>query len=324
MSFESPYRLLLLLVVPLAVWALLRLERRRVDRSETWAPRALQPNMVARPSAWRRRLPLALLLIGAAIFVVGFARPQASVRESTQEATVVLVLDVSGSMATTDVAPSRLGAAKLAADRFVQELPHGYRMAVVVFSDHSAVVAAPTTNLSRIRAVIASARSGVQGTALADAVERSVHLGRSVRGAPGSSKPRPPAVVVVFSDGGQTAGRTTPQQAWQAAKLAGIPVTTVAVGGPDGVVTQALAGGYKERIQVPAQPAVLQAIAVGSSGNFFSSPAAVDVRRVYAQLGSRVGSRRKTIEVTQAAAGGGLAFVLAGALLSGLWLRRLS
>jgi Ca-activated chloride channel family protein len=323
MSFESPYHLLLLLAVPVTVWGLVRLERRRVARSSLWAPRALQANMVARPPAWRSRLPLALVLLGASILVVGFARPQATVSVSTQEATVVLVLDVSGSMAANDELPSRLVAAKLAAARFVSELPHGYRMAVIVFSDHSAVVAAPTTNLTRVRAAISAAKTGVQGTALADAVERAVHLGRSVRGAPGSSRARPPAVVVVFSDGGQTAGRTTPQQAWQAAKLAGIPVTTVAIGGADGVVTQALAGGFKEQIQVPAQPAVLQAIASGSGGTFFPSPASVDVRRVYAQLGSRVGSRRKTIEVTAAAAGGGLAFMLAGALLSGLWLRRL-
>ena len=322
MSFSSPLLLLFLLVVPVAVWGYLRLERLRERRSAAWAPLALQPNMVARPPSWRRYLPTALLLLGVAILLVGFARPKATFTTSSQEATLVLVLDVSGSMASRDVQPSRLAAVKLAADRFVQRLPHHYQVSVITFSDHSAVVAAPTHDLDRVRAAIAAARTGPQGTALAGAVVRAVQVGASVKGSRGSSK-RPPAVVVLFSDGGQTAGRVTPQQAVQVARKARIPVATVLVGTPNGIVTQALKGGYTERIQVPADPTTLRTIASGTGGAFSSSLAAVDVGRTYDRLGSRVGSIRKTVEVTAAAAGGGLVFITLGALLGGLWFRRL-
>jgi Ca-activated chloride channel family protein len=321
-SFSSPTLLLCLLIVPVAVWAYLQMEKWRARRSTVWAPAALQPNMVARPPAWRRHLPTVLLLVGVAILLVGFARPKATFNVSSQEATLVLVLDVSGSMAANDAQPTRLGAAKLVADRFVKKLPHNYRISVVTFSDHSAVVATPTHDLDRVRQAIANARTGPQGTALAGAVVRAVQVGASVNGSKKSSK-RPPAVVVVLSDGGQTAGRITTQQAVQTAQKAKIPVATALVGTPDGVVTQALKGGYTERIQVPADATTLRAIANGSGGAFYPSLASVDVSRTYDRLGSRVGKTRKTVEVTAAAAGAGLAFMLVGGLLGGAWFRRL-
>jgi Ca-activated chloride channel homolog len=321
-SFASPLLLLCLLVVPLAAWVYVSLERRRERRSAMWAPVALQPNMVERPPSWKRYLPTALLLLGVAVLLVGFARPKATFNTSSQEATLVIVLDVSGSMASHDVQPSRLAAAKRAADRFVQHLPHNYQVSVITFSDHSAVVAAPTHDLDRVRAAIAAARTGPQGTALAGAVVRAVQVGASVKGSKGSSK-RPPAVVIVFSDGGQTAGRLTPQQAVSAARKARIPVATALVGTPDGIGTQALQGGYTERLQVPADASTLKLIANGTGGAFYPSVGSVDVGRTYARLGSRVGSVRKTVEVTAAAAGGGLVFIVFGALLGGLWFRRL-
>lgn len=320
MSFFAPLALVLLLVVPAAVAGYLWLDRRRDERAAAWAPPALLPNMAGRPPSWRRHLPVALLLLGAALLLVGAARPSATRTVKKQDATVVLVLDVSGSMAAKDSLPTRLAAAKAVAQRFVDTLPKGYRMSVVTFSDHAAVVASPTHDLTEVRAVIAKAKAGPQGTALADAVVQAVAVGRSVKGSQKGT--RPPAVVVLLSDGGQTAGRVTPQQAAAAAKKASIPVSAVALGTPDGVVLQALKGGFTERIQVPMQPAALQLIARTSGGRFYQGAASVDVKRTYADLGSRVGKTHKTVEVTAVAAGGGIAFMLAGALLSGLWFRR--
>jgi Ca-activated chloride channel family protein len=114
----------------------------------------------------------------------------------------------------------------------------------------------------------------------------------------------------------------TPAQAAAKAKKSGIPVSTVAVGTPDGVVLQPLKGGFTERIQVPVQDAVLKSIAQGSAGRFYAGAANVDVKTIYGELGSRVGRQNKTVEVTAAAAGGGVALMLAGAVLSGLWFRR--
>lgn len=320
MSFAAPLLLLLLIAVPVAIGGHLWLERRREVRAAGWAAPALLPNLVERPSSWRRHLPTAVLLAGVALLLVGFARPRTSISVKRQDATVVLVLDVSGSMAAKDAQPSRLGAARAAALRFVDKLPKGYRMALVTFSDHAAVAVPATHDLVAMRAAIARAKSGPQGTALADAVIRAVDVGLSVKGQ--SSNRRPPAVVVLFSDGGQTAGRVTPAQAAAKAKKSGIPVSTVSVGTPDGVVLQPLKGGFTERIQVATQPAVLKLIAQGSAGRFYASIPAVDVNAIYRDLGSRVGRQNKTVEVTAAAAGGGIALMLAGAVLSGLWFRR--
>jgi Ca-activated chloride channel family protein len=320
-SFAAPLLLIFLLAVPAAVGGYLWLERRRDARASGWAAPALLPNLVERPPSWRRHLPTALLLAGVALLLVGFARPRASISVKKQEATVVLVLDTSGSMAAKDSQPTRLGAARAAALRFVDKLPNGYRMALVTFSDHAAVSVPATHDLTLMRAAIARAKSGPQGTALAEAVSRAVDVGVSVKGQAANER-RPPAIVVLFSDGGQTAGRMTPGQASAKAKKAGIPVSTVALGTPDGVVFQALQGGFTERIQVPTQPAPLQAIASGSAGRFYPNLASVDVKTIYGDLGSRVGHQDKTVEVTAAAAGGGIVLMLAGAVLSGLWFRR--
>ena len=320
MSFAAPILLLFLLAVPAAAAGYLWLERRRERRAAGWAAPALLPNLVERPPSWRRHLPTALLLAGVALLLVGFARPRTTIKVKRQEATLVLVLDVSGSMAAKDSQPTRLGAARAAALRFVDKLPNGYRMALVTFSDHAAVVVPATHDLTAMRTGIARAKSGPQGTALAEAVSRAVDVGLSVKVQ--TKGQRPPAIVVLFSDGGQTAGRVTIAQAETKAKKSGIPVSAVAVGTPDGVVFQALKGGFTERIQVPAQPASLQAISRGSGGRFYQGVATVDVNAIYRELGSRVGKQNKTIEVTAIAAGGGLVLMLTGAVLSGVWFRR--
>lgn len=277
--------------------------------------------MVPAPPRVRRHLPAALLLVGVALLLVGFARPKAHRHVKTQEATVVFVLDVSGSMAANDYPPSRLAVAKLVIGRFVDKLPKGYRAALVTFSDHAAVVVSPTHDVSALTVALAHAKAGPQGTALADAVVRGVRVGASVQGSVKGK--RPPAVVILLSDGGQTAGRVTVPQAAAVAEKAHIPVNAVLMGTPDGVVQQRLKGGFNERIEVPAEPQSLETIARGSGGRFTGGPGALDVKGVFDELGSRVGKARKSVEVTSAVAAGGLLFVLAGGLLSGVWFRRL-
>jgi Ca-activated chloride channel family protein len=321
MSFGLPILLVSLLAIPVAVGLLVLLERHRRERATAWAPASLLPNMTTRPSQLRRYLPTALTLIGVALLLVGFARPKATYHVKAQEATLVLVLDVSGSMAATDERPSRFAAAKAIVHRFIEKAPPGYRLALLTFSDHVAVAASPTHNLDAVSAALARAHTGPQGTALADAVARGVRVASLVKGSvPGH---RPPAAIVVLSDGGQTAGRVRPEQAADRARKARVPVSTILLGTPDGVVQQKLKGGFTERIQVPAQPQALETIAQRSGGRFTGGPGALDVKGTYDELGSRTGKRKKTIEVTAAAAGGGLAFVIAGGLLSGLWFRRI-
>ena len=319
MSFGSPALLVFLLVVPLAVYGLRLLDRWRARRSAGWAPAALQENMVSRPPTLRRVAPTALVLAGVALLLVGFARPKASYNAKLQEATVVLVLDRSGSMAANDTPPTRFARAKAIVRQFMAKLPKGYQLSLVTFSSDVSVVAAPTHDLSQVEAALRRARTGPQGTALMQAVAKGVQVGASVKGTVKGR--RPPAVVVVLSDGGQNVGRATLQQVTQSARTAKIPVTTIVLGTPDGVVHQKIQGGYTEQIEVPVDAQTLQQIARGTSG-YSMNGATADVNRVYAELGSRTGRQRKTVEITSALAAGGLVFMLAGGLLSGAWLRR--
>lgn len=320
MSFAAPAALALLLVLPLAVWGWVVLNRRRVQRAAAWATPALLPNMVSSPPRWRTTLPAALLLCGAALLLVGFARPQASVTVNNDNATLILVIDASGSMAAGDAPPSRIAQARFLATRFARSVPKGYRVAVVVFSDHVAVVAPPGSDLDRVQRAIAAAKAGPQGTALGDAIWHAVDVARAVPKANGKI---PPASIVLFSDGGSTAGRISEQQAMTKAHDSHVPVNAVVLGTPNGIVTQTLQGGFTEQIQVPADPATMQAYTRATSGRFWSSASAVNVKAVVDSLATRAGTRKKNVEVTAAAAGGGIAFIVLGVALSGLWFRRL-
>lgn len=320
MSFSSPTMLVLLALVPLAALAHYAHDARRDRRAARWASPSLLPNMVDRPPAWRRHLPFALLLAGLALLLVGFARPKTHRTVKDNQATVVLVLDVSGSMAANDVPPTRIAEAKAVARSLVDALPKGYRIAVETFSDHSDVVAPPSTDVLRTRQAIAAAHTGPQGTALTQAVFHAVQVARTVPELKSGRKP--PAAIVLVSDGGITAGHVTPQQAASRAANARVPVYSVLVGTPNGIVHQPLKGGFNEQIEVPAQAVALQFLARQTGGRFFDSPQAFDAHSVYANLGSRAGTRRATVEITAVAAGGGIAFVLAGVGLSGLWFRR--
>jgi Ca-activated chloride channel family protein len=319
-SFAAPQLLFLLVLVPLAVLAHYAHDRLHDHRAAAWSHPALLPNMASRPLAWRRHLPFALLLVGVALLLVGFARPKATHTVAENHATVVVVLDVSGSMASNDVQPSRIAQAKAIALALARELPKGYRMAVETFSDQSDVVAPPSSDLARIRAAVAAARTGPQGTALSQAVFHAVQVALTVPEEKSGKKP--PAAIVVVSDGGSTAGRVSPQQAAARAANAKIPIDSVLVGTPNGVVHQKLQGGYTEQIEVPAQPVALQYLARATGGRYVSTPQQFDAHAVFANLGSRAGSRRATVEISAAAAGGGIAFMLAGMGLSGLWFRR--
>jgi len=320
MRFASPYLLLWLLVLPVAAGALVWLERRRSRGAALWATPALLPNSASAPPRTRRLLPLALLLVGAALFLVGFARPMATVTVDRQEATLIVVLDISGSMAAKDVPPSRLAAAKTTIRSLVESTPSSYRVALLSFSDHSALVAPPTTDRNVFFAALDRLHTGPQGTALAQAVARAVALASSI--APVHGK-RPPATILVVSDGGQTSGRVTPQQAGAIARRAGVPISAVSVGTQDGVVQQTLPGGYVEQFAVPVQPQSLQQLARATGGRLYTSVRDESVSTVVRELGSRLGHRRKTVDVSAAAAAGGLVFMVVGGLLSGIWLRRL-
>jgi Ca-activated chloride channel family protein len=320
LSFEAPGLLVFLLAVPAAIAGYLWLERHRGDRAAAWTSPALAPNLVPHVPGWRRHLPVALLLAGATLLLVGFARPKATITVKRHDATVVLVIDQSGSMASKDVRPTRLGAARAAAEKLVATVPKSYEIAVITFSDHAALVAPPTLDRSVVLGAIERTRSGPQGTALTEAVSRAVTVADSVPGS--AARVSAPAVVLVFSDGAQTAHGLTPDQVGKVAARAHIPVSAVAVGTPNGVVDQKITGGYTEQIAVPVESDTLRTIAQETHGRVVTTFDPTFLRNIVDDLGSRVGHERKGVEVTSAAAGGGMVLMLVGAFLGGVWFRR--
>jgi Ca-activated chloride channel homolog len=320
MTFQWPLALLGLLLLPLAVVAYALLDRRRSEHAARFASLALLPNVVAKAPGRLRHLPAVVLLVALAALLVGVARPHATVSVSREEATVILALDVSRSMTATDVRPSRLVAARLAAERFVKQVPEKFRIGIVAFATRAQVATPPTHDRAAIMAALASLEPG-EGTALGEAIALSLRAAGSVPSEDGGE--RPPASILLLSDGAQTQGEVQPLQAARRARSLGIPIYTIALGTPDGVVERQLPGGFTERTRVPPDPETLRAVASTTHAQFFTAPDDERLREVYDELGSRLGHRDKRAEVTVAFAGGGMVLLLIGGALSSLLFRRL-
>jgi len=322
MSFQWPLMLLLLLVVPAALAGYLALERRRMRYAVRFTNLEVLASVVPARSAWRRFVPVALFLLALAVAVAALARPRVTVSEPRENASVVLAIDSSGSMYADDVPPTRLGAAQAAVRLFLKKLPAKYRVGIVTFSSEAQVVASPTTDRSLVLRALGYLVAG-SGTAIGDGVARSVELARSDE-EPGADVPpagtgsaaSSPTAIILLSDGAQTRGVLTPQEGAARAKAAKIPVYTVALGTPNGVVTFTQ-GPYQRTFPVPPDRTTLREIADATGGTFYAAASAARLNAVYEHLGSSIGRVPKKREVTYAALG------LASGLLVVAWLASL-
>jgi Ca-activated chloride channel homolog len=296
MSFAAPLFLLGLLAVPAGV-ALHLLAQRRRRRYAVRFPGAPVAALAA-PGAprWRRHVPSALLALAVAGLVLALARPETTVAVPVEQASVVLVTDTSRSMTATDVAPDRLDAARSAAERFLDEAPDELRVGAVAFSDGASVLQPPTTDHEQVRAALAGLTAD-GGTATGDGLAAALE-------SLDTGERRPPAAIVLLSDGKQTSGRDAVAVAEEAREQK-VPVYTVALGTPDGVVD-----GF---LRVPPDPEALRQIAQASGGQAFEASDGDQLTAVYERLGSQLGTRQETREVTAAFAAAGL-LLLGGAL----------
>jgi Ca-activated chloride channel family protein len=314
MSFEAPALLLGLLLVPLAAVGYWLMQRRRAAYALRYSNLAVLSTVAGRRRSWKRHVPAALMLAALTALCVAFARPTVTVKTPDERASVVLVVDVSGSMRATDVKPSRLAAAKNAMRTFLDRAPDSLRVGVVAFSDEPQVVVSPTADREALTQGIELLGPGF-GTAIGDALDRAVELARTATGEAGTSAPSPVkdekgrslASILLLSDGAQTRGLLSPGQGAQRAQTAGIPVFTIALGTDGGTI---LAGppGQEQLIPVPPDRETLGAIAEYTGAEAFDAQSADAVEKVYGGLGSRVGRQDRPREVTSA-------FVAAGAIL---------
>jgi Ca-activated chloride channel family protein len=318
LTFEWPIALVALLIVPVLVALYVRRERRATEYASRFTTPGLLPNLVDESPRWRRHLPLAILLVALTAMVVGVARPHATVSVKQEEATAILVIDTSLSMSATDVKPTRLDAARQQARVFLDSLPSKYRVAIVGFSGR-AYVALPPTDDRDLAVTALHHLHTAQGTSLGDAVSLATRIAGRQRASDGS---KPPAAIVVISDGAQFTGRTKPADAALHARQAHIPVYSILIGTQNGVIYVPLQGGFQAQMRVPTSPETLRTLAQATGGRFFTAPSAGQLRIVYSRLGSRLGSRKQRREVTDFFAGGSAALLLIGGGLSALWFRR--
>lgn len=315
MSFAAPAVLLALLALPLVVGWYVREQRRRRAAAAAFAMPALQPALATARPGWRRHLPALAILIALATLVLAAAGPQRTVAVPVERATIILATDVSGSMTATDVQPSRLIAARRAARSFVAQVPKRVNIGVIGFNQTPAVLQSPTRDRAAVDAAIGRL-SASGGTAAGEAI----HAGLRAIGRTG--RKRPPAAIVLLSDGATTSGRD-PVTAARTAGDAKVRVYTVALGTPEGTIAVRRRDGSTQIRRVPPDPSALREIAEASGGRGFAADSASGLSEVYERLGSQLGTKDEKRQVTAAFAGGGLAFLLLGAAMSLRWFGRL-
>jgi Ca-activated chloride channel homolog len=352
---EFLWGLLLLPVLVLLYWLLLK---RRKQVALQLASLALVKQAVGGRSAWRQHVPPALFLLAAALLLLALARPQAMVRLPSQQQTVILAMDVSGSMRATDVQPSRLEAAQAAARAFVDEQPANTRIGIVAFAGTAYLVQPPTRSREDVIAAIdrfqlqrgtatgsglivslatlfpdagysVDALMAAQGGANGGANGRAAPLGQrdldrdgGRQGQAQDVKPVPPgsyneAVIILLSDGQRTTG-PDPLMAAKIAADRGVRVYTVGVGTKEGGVI-AFEGWS---VHVKLDEDTLKNIATMTQGEYFFAGTAMDLKKVYETLNTRIVFETRQTEVTSLVAAAALLLLLLSAGLSLWWFHR--
>jgi Ca-activated chloride channel homolog len=330
-TFAAPELLLALIAVPLAAIGYGVLERRRARRAAVWSASALLPNIVRRPRGGLSHVSVALFLLAMAFLLIGLARPQRVLGIETRDPpTIVLTFDVSGSMASRDVSPSRIGAARNIAIEFLKELPTKFRVAVMTFGNQVRLVVPSTLDRARAISKIPAAVTPLSATGIGDGISHAVAEAVAAAGQNRRGALSRPGAVLLFSDGEQTAAGTTPGDATVIAHVNGVPVDTVAMGTRKGTVTQPIRIGGKEKqtYPVPVQRTALRMIAKGSGGTAFDgisvAQSPTPLSSVYAGLNSYSTAGRRSSELSAAVTAVALILLLAGIVVSGLWFGRVA
>ena len=360
MIFLAPLLLLGLLLVPILLGLYVWAQRRRSRYAVRFTNLDLLANLAPRRPAWRRHVPPVVYLGAIAALALALARPTMVVAVPREDATVLLTIDVSGSMRATDVSPTRLDAAREAARSFVAQLPEGIRVGIVAFASEPETLVAPTTDREAIEDALQSL-TAKNGTAMGDGLMRTLDLAEQIQkddeelptaseapdaaaspdpsAAPDASTSpdasaapdaptdtpsgEPLVAAILLSDGANSVGETEPLDAAERAASLGVPVYTIALGTPDGEVEVRDDLGQVRTLQVPPDTETLAQIAEITGGTAFDAPTAEDLSAVYDNLESRIGHVDERQEVTSWFAAAALVLVVVGAGLSALWFGRL-
>jgi Ca-activated chloride channel family protein len=336
----------LLLAAPGLVVLYVLLLRRKKQAALRYASLNMVKEAMGVGHRLRRHIPPLLFLLALIAMVVAIARPVAVVMLPSQKQTIILAMDVSGSMRAKDVAPSRIEAAQAAAKAFVAEVPRNTRIGVVSFAATASVVQAPTENREDVRAAIdrfqlqraTAIGSGIivsLATIFPDAdidVSSMIYgrdASRSIAGDPARKaeknefKPVPPgsyasAAIILLTDGQRTTG-PDPIEAAKMAADRGIRIFTVGIGTIAGEVIGFEGWSFHVRLDEDT----LKRIAEMTHGEYFYAGTATDLRKVYETLNTRIVLEKKDTEITALFVGAAAVTALLSALLSLLWFNRI-
>jgi Ca-activated chloride channel family protein len=259
---------------------------------------------------WGRHVPAVLAFCALAALAVALGRPERTVAVEARQGTVMLVQDTSVSMKATDVPPDRVTAARAAARTLARSLPDEFRLGLVSFNSTAEQLSEPSTD--HTQTLVALDRLEVRGaTAMGDGLQLGLDAIRTPVTGEDGRPGRLPGAIVLLSDGESTRGED-PLAIAARAKRFRVPIYAVALGTPTGTFTR------KDGTQVPVPPdtQTLQDIARTTGGRFFTAPTERDLEAVYANLGRGLARREQKQEVTAAFAGGALALLLAGMVVS--------
>jgi len=338
MSFIWPPMLLCVALIPIGLLLYRVLENGRRRRLATYGGAGLALGTTRRPAGVRGRIPAVLVVCGLTVMTFAMARPQAVVGLPQQEGTVILAFDVSGSMAATDLKPTRMDAAKIAAKDFVARQPSGITIGVVAFSDSGISVQRPTKDQSTVVSAIdrlapqrgTSVAQGILASLKAIAVQEAgssvdYYTNRSPSPSPSPTDTPTPvpagshssAVIILLTDG-ENNESPDPLAAAQSAADRGVRIYTVGIGSAAGTTLDL--NGFQVHTQL--DQAALQQISQITDGTYYAAADEQQLRSIYDNLNTQLIIEPQLTEMTAIFAGVSLLMLLAGAATSFMLLGR--
>jgi Ca-activated chloride channel family protein len=320
-----------LVVVPVLIVMYIFAQRRRQRYALRYASLSLVKEALGRGPGIRRHIPPTVFLFSLTVMLVALARPYTQVVVPAEQGTVILAMDVSGSMRADDLKPDRMEAAKAAARSFVEKEPPGVRIGVVSFTDNAFLIQPPTSDREATIAAI-NRLSPQRGTAIGRGLLTSLDAifeDANAEGAQPNSDPTPtptpvpkgtyePAVIVLLTDGESNQG-PRPLDVVEQISARGVRVYTVGIGSVAGTILRV--GGRAIRTRLDEE--TLKQVALATDGTYYNAANENDLRAIYESLSSRLVLTKQQTEVTAIFTGLAVALSLIGGLFSLLWFNRL-
>ncbi len=346
MSFIWPFMLALLVLIPVLILVYILLQRRRQKYALRYASLSLVKEAMGRGPGIRRHIPPALFLLALTFMIIALARPQATTLVPSAEGTIILAIDVSGSMTATDLQPNRLEAAKAAARAFVDKQPETVQVGVVSFSDNAFVVQPPTDDKDALISAI-NRLNWQRGTAIGRGLVASLEAIAEKQGQPadinlnqdqsqqnnngnnnnnnGAPQPTPMpkgqyqnAIIVLLTDG-ENNQWPEPVDIAQIAADRGIRVYTVGIGSEEGAIVRIQGRAIRTRLDEQT----LRQISEMTDGVYYNAQTETDLVKVYENLSTNLVLKTDKTEITAYVTGIAVLFSLLAGFFSLLWFNRL-